>query len=132
MTGRIALKIKQLQPNVSNRQIAKALGVNRSTEDRDTGANAPSADKKPSTINAGETSAGANAPPVIAGAAAAKQRRYRMRLKQHQIAVVVPVSEAVINLVIRTGWLAERDAHRRELVANAIARMLADAAQHMP
>jgi hypothetical protein len=63
---------------------------------------------------------------------AEKQRRYRARLKQHEIAVLVPVNEPVISFVIRTGWLAERDSHKREQIAEAIARMLADAAQHLP
>jgi N6-adenosine-specific RNA methylase IME4 len=69
---RIAQRIKELQPAASNRQIAKVLGVNRSTVDRDTGANAPLADKKTSKINADQTDAGANAPPILAGADAAK------------------------------------------------------------
>jgi N6-adenosine-specific RNA methylase IME4 len=69
---RIAARIKQLQPKVSNRAIAKTLGVNRSTVDRDTGANAPPADKNASKINAGRTGRGANAPPALSGAAAAK------------------------------------------------------------
>ena len=61
---------------------------------------------------------------------AAKQRRYRARLKQHQIAVVVPVNEAIINFLIRTGWLAERDACKRELIGEALSRMVAEAEGH--
>lgn len=61
---------------------------------------------------------------------AQRQRRYRARLKQHQIAVVVPVDEAVINFLIRTGWLAERDACKRELIGESISRMIAEAEQH--
>src|ERR1700694_1415392 len=52
---RIAQRIKELQPKASNRQIAKVLGVGRSTVDRDTGPNGPAADRKASKINAGET-----------------------------------------------------------------------------
>ena len=37
---RIAQRIKELQPEASNRQVAKLLGVNPSTVDRDTAANA--------------------------------------------------------------------------------------------
>jgi hypothetical protein len=70
--------------------------------------------------------------PSAADRNAAKQRRYRERVKQHQIAVVVPVNEAMVNFVIRTGWLSERDACKRELIGAAIARLLADAAQHLP
>jgi hypothetical protein len=62
---------------------------------------------------------------------AAKQRRYRERMKQHQIAVVVPVGETLINFLIRTGWLAERDSHNRERIADAIARMIDEAEQHL-
>src|SRR5882672_2911427 len=69
---RIAQRIKELQPKVSNRAIAKTLGVNRSTVDRDTGANAPRGEKTASKSNGDQSSAGANAPPDIAGAAAAK------------------------------------------------------------
>lgn len=61
---------------------------------------------------------------------AAKQRRYRLRLKQHQIAVVVPVNEAIINFLVRTGWLTERDSHKRERIAQSISRMIEEAEQH--
>ena len=70
---RIALKIKQLQPKVSNRVIAKTLGVDKRTVGRDIiGANAPPDTKKPNQINADKIQAGAFAPPAIGGAAAAK------------------------------------------------------------
>ena len=62
---------------------------------------------------------------------AAKQRAYRQRLKQHQIAVVVPVDESFINFLIRTGWLAERDSHKRAKIAESITRMIAEAEQHL-
>ena len=61
---------------------------------------------------------------------AEKQRRYRARLKQHQIAVLVPVNEAVISFLVRTGWLAERDSHKRELIGESISRMLSEAERH--
>lgn len=60
---RIALKIKQLQPKVSNRSIAKALGVGRSTVDRDTGPNGPASPKKLNQISAGKAPSGPNGPP---------------------------------------------------------------------
>jgi hypothetical protein len=71
-------------------------------------------------------------PPSPADRNAAKQRRYRERLAKHQIAVVVPVDEAFISFLIRTGWLAERDSHKRARIADAIARMIAEAEQHLP
>ena len=61
---------------------------------------------------------------------AARQRRYRERVKQHKIAVFLPVGETLISFLIRTGWLAERDSHKRKMIADAIARMLAEAEQH--
>lgn len=71
-------------------------------------------------------------PPSPTDRNAAKQRRYRERLKQHQIVVVVPVGETLINFLVRTGWLAERDACKRAQIADAIARMIAEAEQHLP
>lgn len=71
-------------------------------------------------------------PPSPADRNAAKQKRYRERLKQHQIAVVVPVGETLINFLIRTGWLAERDSEKREQISEAITRMIAEAEQHLP
>lgn len=61
---------------------------------------------------------------------AEKQRRYRERLKQRRIAVLVPVNEAVINFLVRTGWLTDRDSHKRELIAQSISRMIEEAEQH--
>jgi hypothetical protein len=69
---RIAQRIKELQPKVSNRAIAKTLGVGRSTVNRDTGPNGPAVDKKASDISAAESSSGPFGPPTIAGPAAAK------------------------------------------------------------
>jgi hypothetical protein len=60
---RIAQRIKELQPKASNRQIAKTLGVNHSTVDRDIGANAPPRSKKHNDNNDGRAIDGANAPP---------------------------------------------------------------------
>jgi N6-adenosine-specific RNA methylase IME4 len=56
----IAASIKALQPKVSNRAIAKMVGVNRSTIDRAAGANAPPASRKDESK---QNTAGANAPP---------------------------------------------------------------------
>ena len=58
-----AERVKALQPKVSNRAIADALGVHHQTINRDTGANAP-----PDARNARQNgqAAGANAPPGAA------------------------------------------------------------------
>jgi hypothetical protein len=69
---RIANRIKELQPKASNRQIAKTLGCNRSTIDRDTGANAPRQSKKPNEKNQPRKSVGAFAPCNVSGTKAAK------------------------------------------------------------
>jgi N6-adenosine-specific RNA methylase IME4 len=56
-------QVKELQPAISNRAIAEALGVDRRTVDRDVGANAPrGALDRPENEGAG----GANAPPGAA------------------------------------------------------------------
>jgi len=59
-----AKRVQELQPKVSNRAIAKALGVNRSTIDRDAGANAPSGVRRG---QGKEKGGGANAPAGAAG-----------------------------------------------------------------
>lgn len=92
---------------------------------KDTGANVPPAAAE-GTIRKDTAE---NSAPGLAGAAV-KQRRYRARLKQHQIAVCVPVDEGIINFLIRTGWLAERDACKRERIGEAIARMISEAERH--
>ena len=83
---RIAQRIKELQPKASNRQIAKVLGVNRSTVDRDTGAIAPVSAKKLNQINADKMQSGANAPPVLGGAAAAKAVESSATKEQRKLA----------------------------------------------
>ncbi len=66
----MARLIKKLQPKASNRAIAAAVGVNRSTVDRDiAGANAPGGAKKSAQLPA---ASGANAPPGPTGQAAGK------------------------------------------------------------
>lgn len=57
----------------------------------------------------------------------ARQQRYRERIARHQVIAEVVVGERELDLLVRTGWLAERDAHRRECIGDAIARMLTDA-----
>jgi hypothetical protein len=62
---------KELQPQASNRQIAKTLGVNRPTIDRDIGADAPPEPEKHEKSNEPDNAVGANAPPSLSGAEAA-------------------------------------------------------------
>jgi N6-adenosine-specific RNA methylase IME4 len=69
---RIATRIKQLQPKVSNRAIAKTLGADERTVRRDTAAIAAPYKGNTSGISGGEAIAAANAAPAIAGAVAAK------------------------------------------------------------
>jgi len=71
---RIAERIKELQPEVSNRQIARTLGVGHDTVDRDlgrenAGANAPTRLQTPSEA---ARAAGAHAPSGPTGTQAAK------------------------------------------------------------
>lgn len=61
---------------------------------------------------------------------AEKQRRYRARLARNEVVVEVVVDGRGIDLLIRTGWLAERDSHKRKLIGEAVSRMLAEAERH--
>ncbi|MBR0753473.1 hypothetical protein JQ604_14895 [Bradyrhizobium jicamae] len=82
---RIALRIKELAPKVSNRQIAKTLGVSRQTINREAGTNVPRAGKTLNQINSPKASAGTNVPPAPSGAAAAKivERRSNGMTRTH-------------------------------------------------
>jgi N6-adenosine-specific RNA methylase IME4 len=112
---RIAGRIKQLQPKVSNRQIAKTLGSSHTQVGRDLGTNVPAADKKASKINASQTPAGTNVPPVIAGAAAAQlvQRKERAEEQREEnaavakTAVIVPAGKFG-TIVIDPPWEMEK------------------------
>jgi hypothetical protein len=74
---RIANRIKELQPAVSNRRIAKAIGVSRQTVDRDTGPNGPPQVKNSRETKAAKSTTGPNGPP-LSGANAAKIVERRM------------------------------------------------------
>ncbi|KWV50487.1 hypothetical protein AS156_14270 [Bradyrhizobium macuxiense] len=71
---RIATRIKELQPEASNRQVAKLLGASHQTVNNDVGGkDLPSAAKKQSDTSADELDGGNNSPPPsTSGAAAAK------------------------------------------------------------
>lgn len=60
---------------------------------------------------------------------AAKQRRYRQRLARCEVVVEVVVGARAIDLLVFTGYLAERDSHKRARIGEALSRMLAEAGQ---
>lgn len=66
---RIATKIKALQPEASNRQIAATLGVGRRTIDRDTGPNGPTQSPAAAVNDMGS---GPNGPRSLSGEQAAR------------------------------------------------------------
>jgi hypothetical protein len=70
--GRIANRIRELQPKVSNRKIAKALGVGETTVRRDTAPNGAPAAKTTNENNPAFATTAPNGAPAISGAAAAK------------------------------------------------------------
>ena len=95
---RLVLRIKELQPKASNRQIAKTLGVGHDTIDRDTGrgANAPRGQRNPES---NQESAGANAPrPELTGEQAAKLVERRATASADRLAKVAADEERVLNL----------------------------------
>jgi hypothetical protein len=65
---RLARRIKELQPRASNRQIAKTLGVGRSTVNRDVGPNGPPPAKNSNENNHAKHTTGPNEPPTLSGA----------------------------------------------------------------
>jgi N6-adenosine-specific RNA methylase IME4 len=88
---RIAQRIKELQPKVSNRQIAKTLGVDHKTVSNDlAGENSPRSAKKISEITQRNPSGGEFSPPAVAGAEAAKlvQRKERAQEQREENAAV--------------------------------------------
>jgi hypothetical protein len=58
---------------------------------------------------------------------AIRQRRYRERIARRECVVEVTVGEAVLDFLVRTGWLLDRDSHRRDRIGDAIARALSEA-----
>jgi IS30 family transposase len=61
-----------IEAKVSNRRIAKALGVRRSTIDRDTGPNGPRREKNSKKTNVDTDAGGPNGPRVVSGDEAAE------------------------------------------------------------
>jgi hypothetical protein len=54
-------------------------------------------------------------------------QRYRARLKRCAIIAPVEVDGPIIDLLVRTNWLLDRDATDKLAIADAIKRVLADA-----
>jgi hypothetical protein len=67
--------------------------------------------------------------PSPPSAAARRQRRHRALARAGRIVVGVAVGAAVVDFLIRTNWLVERDAADRQQIGNAIARLLEDSAR---
>jgi N6-adenosine-specific RNA methylase IME4 len=61
---RIAKRIKELQPQVSNRQIGRTMGVHHDTIDRDLGGNPPPTQTAANESNASSRQIGGNPPPA--------------------------------------------------------------------
>lgn len=81
----IAKRIKAHQPGISNRRIAKSLGVGNRTVDRDVAPNGACAGEKGSKNKRPETSPAPNgAPTLLAGADAAKTVARAERIKDRQ------------------------------------------------
>jgi hypothetical protein len=79
----LAARIKELQPDASNRQIAKMVGVSRKTIDRDVGTNVPPQSEK---VKANQQLLGTNVPPVSGAQAARLVERAYTKLQSTQAA----------------------------------------------
>ena len=89
---KLAKRIKELQPEASNRSVAKVLGVDEITVRRDTAANAAPEQEKPSKSNAAESTPPANvAPTILSGSAAAQavQKETKEERKQAKVEAAV-------------------------------------------
>jgi len=52
---------------------------------------------------------------------AERQRAYRRRLRESRVIAPVEVDAATLNLLVRLGWLAERESGDRHRIGSAIA-----------
>ena len=59
--------------------------------------------------------------------ASERTRRYRERLNSGCVIVRVPVSHAIIGLLLDTRWLSETNSESRDQIGLAIANMLTNA-----
>jgi hypothetical protein len=63
---------------------------------------------------------------------ALRQRRHRARARNATMPVQIEITADAIDLLIRTGWLIERECCDKAKIARAIELMLADSARHTP
>jgi hypothetical protein len=61
-------------------------------------------------------------------AATRRQQRYRRRLRDGVMPITVEVDAAIVDLLVETRWLGERDCGDRAKIAAALNEMLVDAA----
>jgi len=61
---------------------------------------------------------------------AEQQRRHRRRQREHLAVYAVELGEDVLNILVRTGWLADDATGDKGEVSRAVAAMLNDAAKH--
>jgi N6-adenosine-specific RNA methylase IME4 len=93
---RLALRIKELQPKVSNRQIARTLGVGSKTVDRDLASNDAGESQKSLENKTGGASNDAR--PELTGEQAAKLVERRATASADRLAKVAADEERVLNL----------------------------------
>ena len=59
---------------------------------------------------------------------AVRQRRHRARTRNSTMPVQIEITIDIVDLLVRTGWLAERDTGHKVAIARAVEAMLADSA----
>lgn len=59
-----------------------------------------------------------------------RQRDYRRRLRRGEVVVSVQVAHPILNLLVDLGWLPAELSEDRRAVADAVRRVLAEAARH--
>jgi N6-adenosine-specific RNA methylase IME4 len=113
---RIALRIKELQPTASNRQIARTLGVSHQTVGRDTGPSGPQASPNDRRDDTRSGDGGPSRPPPanFSGARAAKlvgrretasaDRLARVAADEARVLKLAPVVGKFRTLVIDPAW----------------------------
>jgi N6-adenosine-specific RNA methylase IME4 len=113
---RIVSRIKELQPKVTNRQIARTLGVDHQTINKDAGEKSPRAAKTLNQPNAAEPADGDKSPPPsgITGERAAKlvirretasaDRLAKVEADEQRVLALVPAPGKFRTLVIDPAW----------------------------
>ncbi|MGY2845638.1 N6-adenosine-specific RNA methylase IME4 [Bradyrhizobium sp. USDA 4509] len=120
---RIASRIKELQPEASNRQLAKLVGVDERTMRRDVAANAAAATENPSKNKESQVATAAIAAPTISGAVAAKslsgpaaarlvgrretgaaQRLEKVRADEQRVLSLTPITGRFRTIIIDPAW----------------------------